>query len=463
MYMKNGKANTMTEGAKGRAGAHGRDMTHGSIAGQILLFSLPLMLGNVFQMFYNTVDAIVVGNFVGKEALAAVGSTTVIVNMAVFFFNGFAVGTGVWIGRYFGAKDAKRLHETVQTAMGMTFLFSACFTVLGVVGVGPMLRFMKTPEDVMADATQYLTIYFAGISGLLIYNSGSGILRAVGDSARPLYFLILTSLLNVGLDLLFVIRFAMGIRGVAWATVIAQAVSAVLVLILLTQSREMIRFSWRELAIRGAVLRDIFSVALPAGIQAVITSFSNIFVQSYVNAFGAACMAGWGSYNKLDSFIMMPMQSFAMAATTFVSQNIGAGQETRAHRGTWTTVGLALGVTGAIAAGLFAFAEPAVRLFSKDPDVVRFGALFLRTNTFFLLANCMNHVLAGTLRGRGDARGPMIIMLACFVGVRQLYLLIVTRFVANDPQLVGLGYPVGWVTCCIAEAIYYNRRGRRVR
>ena len=270
-----------------------RDMTSGSIVRQILLFSLPLMLGNVFQMLYNTVDSIVVGNFVGKEALAAVGSTTMIVNMLVFFFNGFSVGAGVVIAQHFGARDMERLHTAIETTLCMTFVLCGVFTAVGILSVRPMLRFMSTPQDVFEDSVTYLTIYFWGISGLLVYNIGSGILRAVGDTARPLMFLILTSLLNIVLDLLFVLAFHLGIAGVAYATILSQLISSVLTLMLLTRTKEIYRMSWRDLRIDLPVLRRIFSVGLPAGIQSVITAFSNVFVQSYVNFFGSSVMAGW--------------------------------------------------------------------------------------------------------------------------------------------------------------------------
>ena len=445
---------------KRKASGATRDMTTGSILRQIILFSLPLMLGNVFQMMYNTVDSIVVGNFVGKEALAAVGSTTMIVNMLVFFFNGFSVGAGVVIAQHFGARDMERLHSAVETTFAATLGMCVLFTLVGVASVRPMLRLMSTPDDVFEDAVTYLTIYFWGFSGLLIYNIGSGILRAVGDTTRPLLFLILTSLLNIVLDLAFVIGLGAGIAGVAYATILSQLVSAVLTLRLLTVTPEIYRLSWRDLRIEIAVLRRILSVGLPAGIQSVITAFSNVFVQSYVNHFGSACMAGWSCYNKLDQFIMLPMQSTAMAATTFVSQNVGAKQYERADRGTRDTILLSLGVTFIVAVVLVIFAEPAVRLFSQDPSVIEYGALFMRSNTFFLLFNCVNHTLAGALRGRGDSRGPMFIMLFSFVAVRQVYLFLVTRLVANTPFLVGFGYPVGWMCCCAIEVTYYLRKRR---
>ena len=438
-----------------------RNMTEGSIAGQVILFALPLMLGNVFQMLYNTVDSIVVGNFVGTQALAAVGSTTMIVNMMVFFFNGFSTGAGVVIANYFGARNLKALHKAIETTMAATFVLSVLFTLAGVAAVRPMLRFMATPEDVFGEATTYLQIYIGGISGLLIYNMGSGILRAVGDTMRPLYFLVLTSVLNILLDLLFVLGFHCGIEGVAWATVISQFISALLILALLTRSNDIYRLTWRDLSIDRAILGSIFAIGLPAGIQSVITAFSNVFVQSYINFFGSSCMAGWSCYNKLDQFVMLPMQSMSMAATTFVSQNIGAGREERANRGTVITVSMAVGVTAVIVALLCLFAAPAVGLFSPDESVIAYGVLFIRANCFFLLFNCVNHVLAGALRGRGDSRGPMIIMLLSFVGIRQIYLFAVTRFVANTPLLVGFGYPVGWTTCCIIEVTYFFLRWRR--
>ena len=440
-----------------------RDMTEGPILRQILLFALPLLLGNVFQMLYNTVDVWVVGNFVSTQALAAVGSTTVIVNMLVFFFNGFSVGAGVVIANHFGAKDMERLHTAVETTMATTFLFCLLFTAAGTALVRPMLAFMSTPEDVLEDAAVYLTIYFSGISGLLVYNMGSGILRAVGDTIRPLLFLIFTSVLNIILDLFFVLALHMGIEGVALATILSQFLSAALILLLLTRSKDIYRLVWRDLSIDPGMLRRIFAVGLPAGVQSVITAFSNIFVQSYVNFFGSSVMAGWGCYNRLDQFIMLPMQSMAMASTTFVSQNIGAKKEERADRGTRTAITVCLLVTGATAAFICGLAPQAVGLFTEDGEVIRWGVLFLRANTFFLLFNSVNHVLAGSLRGRGDSRGPMYIMLLSFVAVRQVYLFVMTRFIANTPLAVGLGYPVGWVTCCVLETLYARRAQKRRR
>ena len=431
------------------------DMTSGPIVRQLVAFALPLMLGNVFQMLYNTVDSIIVGNFVSKQALAAIGSTTMIVNMLVFFFNGFSTGAVVTIGQFYGAQKMEKLHKAVETTITATFLLSLLFTIGGVLSVKPLLRMMSTPEDVFEDATVYLRIYIGGISGLLIYNIGSGILRAVGDSTRPLYFLILTSLVNIVLDLLFVVVLGTGIAGAAIATILSQFLSAALILLMLTRTKDIYRLDWKELQMDGQILGKIFAIGMPAGIQSVLTAFSNIFVQSYINSFGSDCMAGWSSYNKLDQFIMLPMQSMAIASTTFVSQNVGADNDQRADRGTVASLMLTCGITGVIIALLVGFAPASVRLFSPDTAVIAYGVLFIRTNVVFLIFNCVNHVLAGALRGRGDSRGPMIIMLSTFVGLRQIYLFVMTRYIANTPRMVGLGYPVGWVSCCVVELIYY--------
>ncbi len=439
--------------AKGKTTS--RDLTTGNIALQILAFSLPLMLGNVFQMLYNTVDSIVVGNFVGTQALAAVGATTMIVNLFVFFFNGFSIGAGVVIGNYFGAKEMKKLHNAVETVMTASFILCVVFTVISVAGVKPMLRFMSTPEDVFPEATTYLRIYFAGLSGLLIYNIGSGILRAVGDTTRPLYFLILTSVLNIVLDLLFVIVFHLGIAGVALATIISQFISALLIIYLLTHTSDIYRFTWSDMHINFDILRKVFSVGLPAAIQSVITAFSNIFVQSYINYFGSGVMAAWSCYNKIDMFIMLPMNSMALSATTFVSQNIGANQIKRANDGTKTAILMTLGITAVIATAIWLFAAAAVSLFTSDQEVISYGVMFLRTNVYFLLFNCINHVLAGALRGRGDSKAPMVIMLTGFVAIRQIYLYVMTHFISNTPQMVGFGYPVGWMVTCVLEVLYF--------
>lgn len=430
------------------------DMTAGPIVKLMILYALPMLFGNLFQILYNTVDVLVVGNFVGTEALAAVGSTTSITYMAVLFFNGVSLGGGVVISQHFGAHDLQKLHRSVETTMAMTFLLSAVITVAAVLTVPAMLRLMSTPDDVMGPATTYLRIYFAGISGLLIYNMGSGILRAVGDTTRPLLFLIFTSILNIILDLVFVVGLHAGIAGVAYATILSQFVSALLVLVLLTRTRDIYRLTWKDMSIDRDILAHILSVGLPTGMQYIITAFSNVFVQGYINSFGSACMAGWSCYTKMDQFVFLPVQSMAQSATTFVSQNIGAKQGERANAGTRTAVGLSVAITALTATVLFVFARFAVSMFTRDAEVVRYGIMFMRLNAYFMIMNTVNQVLAGALRGRGDAKGPMYIMILNFVVVRQIYLFITSR-VWNTAAAIGFGYPVGWTACCVVELTYY--------
>lgn len=441
-------------------------MTSGNIPRHLLAFATPLLFANIFQMLYNTVDSIVVGNFVGTEALAAIGATSLICNMAIFFFNGFSVGAGVVIGRFFGARQWDRLHEAVETTMAVTFILSVAFTIIGILWVDPFLNLMNTPDDVYDQAAVYLRIYFAGVSGLLIYNMASGILRAVGDSMRPLYFLILTSILNIFLDLLFVVSFHQGIAGAAYATILSQFISAFLTLVLLVRTKEVYRFAFRDLSINRILLGKILKIGLPNGVQSAITAFSNIFVQSYINYFGSTVMAGWAGYNKINQFIMLPISSMAMAATTFVSQNEGAGDSKRSNDGTKWVVVLGLIITFAIASVLWQLSPETMRLFSADREVIRYGVLFNRVNVYFLLFNCVNHVLAGALRGRGDSAGPMVIMLLGFVVVRQIYLFVITRYFINTPAVVGFGYPVGWMFTCVVEVTYFfvkwNRKEKDV-
>ncbi len=440
---------------KQKANTTSRDMTQGSILMQMVLFAMPLLLGNIFQLFYNTVDTLVVGNFVGTQALAAVGSTTMIVNIMVLFFNGMSIGAGVIISQSYGAKKLELLHRSIETTMTMTFVLGAAFTVIGILMVRPMLIMMATPEDVLPEASLYLRIYFAGIAGLMIYNMGSGILRAVGDSTRPLYFLIFSSILNVILDLSFVLWFRMGIAGVALATIISQFISALLVLFLLTRTKDIYKMTWTDLKMDPDILKKIMQVGLPTAIQSTITAVSNVFVQSYINVFGSAAMAGWSCYNKLDQFVFLPMSSMSGAATTFVSQNIGAGKKERANKGAFSAIGLTMALTAGVALILIVFAADATRWFTKDEAVIAYGVLFIRTNTLFLIFNCINHVLAGALRGWGDSKAPMVCMLLSFVGIRQVYLYIMAHYISNTPKLVGFGYPVGWAVCCFIELGYF--------
>ena len=412
------------------------DMTRGSVLGQLVAFSVPLLIGNIFQQLYNTVDSVVVGNFVGKEALAAVGSVGPVINMLIGFFNGFATGAGVVISRHYGARQRENVRTAVQTTIAMTILMSIALSALGVVLTPALLRMMQTPEEVLAHASEYLQIYFAGLSGLLLYNMGAGILRAVGDTRRPLYFLIFSAVTNTVLDLLFVAVFHMGVAGVAIATILAQFASAALVLAVLTRTKGDYRIEWR--AVRLAV-----------------TAFSNIFVQSYINRFGADCMAGWTSYNKIDSFALLPITTISLAVTTFVGQNLGAGDHARAKNGTRTALLLSEAVTVVVLLPLMLLSPQLISLFNQEPEVLRYGTLFIRYISPFYLVICINQIISGSLRGAGDSRSCMLIMLGSFVLFRQIYLMIVYR-VWGTVLPVAMGYPAGWVLCSVILLLYYR-------
>lgn len=432
------------------------DMTQGPIAGQLVHFAIPMAIGLLFQQLYNTVDTVVVGQFVGKEALAAVGSTSSIINTLVGFSAGLSTGSSVVISQCYGAHNDRDLRAAVHTTVGVTFILSLVFTALGVVLVEPLLRLMSTPEDVFPEARTYLRIYFSGLTGLLFYNMGSGVLRAVGDSTRPLYFLCFSAVVNTVFDLLFVIRFHLGVAGVAYATILAQALSAVLVLVVLTRDPGAYGIRWRELRIDRRMFGRIFAIGLPSGIQQAITAFSNVFVQSYINFFGSACMAGWSAYNKLDVFLTIPIQSIGMASTTFVGQNYGAGKLERARRGVQKAQLLSVSITVALSLVMILAAKEVIRLFTTDPDVMAFGVRFIQLNSPFYFAMCFNQTYAGALRGVGTAKIPMAIMLFSFVLFRQAYLFTV-KMLGNTLTAVALAYPVGWAMCSILLGVFFRR------
>ena len=432
------------------------DMTQGTIWKQLIYFAFPLLIGNLFQQLYNTVDSVVVGNFVSTEALAAVGSVTPIINMLVGFFSGLATGAGVVISQFFGAKNGQMLHKAVHTTLLMTVGLGVIFTFIGIFMTPLMLNLMSTPADVFDGAALYLRIYFGGVLGLVLYNMVSGILRAVGDSKRPLYFLILSSLLNVVLDLAFVLIFHWGIAGVAIATIIAQFISAFLLLVVLARSDEDYKLVLRDLKMDAEILKRIVRIGLPAGLQMAVTSFSNVFVQSYINRFGSACMAGWTSYSKIDQFVLLPMQSLSLSATTFVGQNLGAGNLSRAKKGTRVSMAISVAITAVLTVLLIAFSSQLLMLFNQDENVLYYGNIFIRYLAPFYVICCINQIFAGSLRGAGDATGPMIIMLLSFVVFRQIYLFVGSQFF-DSIIFVGLGYPAGWLVCSVFMAIHYFR------
>lgn len=433
------------------------DMTSGGILRHLITFALPLLAGNIFQQMYNMVDTWVVGNYVGDEAFSAVGTVAPIINMLIGAFMGFASGAGVVISQYYGAKNEEKVRQAVHTSLVLTFILSVAFTGIGIAMTPTMLKLIKTPANVLPEQTTYLTIYFSGVAGLLFYNMGSGILRAVGDSQRPFYFLVCSAVINTGLDLLFVLKFHMGVAGVAYATIIAQAISAVLVIVTLLRSDSCIRLVPRELRLHRELLAKIVRVGIPAALQMAVTAFSNVFVQSYINAFGSDAMGGWTAYSKVDQLIFLPMQSLALASTTFVGQNLGCGQVSRAKKGVRTAAWMSMLVTVILSAIVVAGAPTIVAFFNDKAEVVSFGTLFLRRLTPFYVLCCINQIYSGALRGAGNTRAPMVIMLCSFVLFRQVYLFVVSHFISNTILPIAMGYPAGWLVCSALTLLYYSR------
>lgn len=433
------------------------DMTEGNIIRHIIAFSVPLLLGNLFQQLYNTVDTWVLGNFTTNEAYSAVGSIGPVVNVLIGTFMGLSSGAGVVVSQFYGAKQYDKVHKAVHTSITLTFILSAVFTVLGIFMTPVMLQLMKMPDEVIPDAKTYLAIYFAGVTGLLVYNMGSGILRAIGDSRRPFYFLVVAALLNIVLDLVFVLVFRMGVSGVAYATIISQGISAVLVMITLIRSDSCIKFSFREMGISLEQIKLILRVGIPAALQMAVTAFSNIFVQSYVNHFGQNIMGGWTTYTKLDQFMFLPMQSISLAASTFMGQNLGIGNIERAKRGVRISSAISLICTGVIMIPLVVFAPAFSEFFNAKPEVIEASTMLLRWMSPFYLICCFNQIYSAALRGAGNSKVPMIIMIGSFVVFRQIYLFIMANFICNEIIPIAMGYPAGWAVCSLATLIYYKK------
>lgn len=432
------------------------DMTEGSILRHLIVFSVPLIIGNLFQQLYNTVDTWVVGNYVSNEAYSAVGTVGPIINMLIGLFLGLSSGTSVVIAQFFGAKRYDKVHASVHTSMTVTFILTIVFTAVGILMTPSMLHLMKTPEEVFPEAQKYLTIFFAGIVGLMVYNMGAGILRAIGDSRRPFYFLVIAAVMNIVLDLLFVIKFHMGVEGVAYATIISQAVSAILIVISLMHTDSCVRFSFRELSISWSVLKLILRVGIPAALQMAVTAFSNIIVQSYINFFGADVMSGWTTYTKIDQFLFMPMQSVALAVTTFVGQNLGKGKTERAKKGVRIALIISLVSTAVMILPLTIFAPQATGFFNSKPEVIEYGTMLLRYISPFYLLCCVYQIYTGALRGAGNSKMPMIIMLSSFVLFRQVYLFVMSRYICNEILPIAMSYPAGWILCSLIIFIYYK-------
>ena len=430
------------------------DFLNGSILKSIFMFSVPLLIGNLFQQLYNTVDSYVVGNYVGTQALAAVGASSPIINMLIGFFMGLATGAGVIIAQFFGAGDNDRLKKSIHSSAALTLVMSVIFTFVGLMSTKPLLIMIAVPEDVLAESITYLSIYFIGIIFVFVYNIGTGILRALGDSKRPLYFLVLGCIVNIILDFLFVKYFKMGVAGAGWATLVAQGISAILVVYVLMKEKGPKQLILKEIKFDMPILRKIIMLGLPTGIQQSIVSLSNVVVQSYINAFGSSVMAGYSASIRIDGFINLPLQSFSMAVTTFVGQNMGAKKPERIKKGANITLAMGVSVVAVMSVILYFFGESFIAFFNSEVEVVKAGRMMQLVFLPGYVIIAISQILSGVVRGAGKSTAPMLFSVINYVFLRQAYLFIVTKM-TSSVLYVFLGWPLTWVTCTAMFLIYY--------
>ena len=433
-------------------------ITQGVIWKQLLLFFFPILIGTFFQQLYNTVDTIVVGQYVGTSALAAVGTTGTWINLLVGFFVGVSSGATVIISQFFGAGDAKNVSKAVHTSMALALAGGLIIMVAGLLTSRVSLELLGVPEEIMGDALTYMNVYYCGIIASMIYNVGTGVLRAIGDSRMPLYVLIVCCLVNIVLDLLFVLAFHWGVFGVAFATVLSQVVSAVLIMLRLMLTRESYRVELKKIRFDRNILRNVIRIGLPAGLQSVLYSVSNLVVQASINSFGTDAIASWAAIGKIDGFIWMVMSAFGIAITTFVGQNFGAQQYGRVKKSIHICLGMALGTTIALSILLLLFMEPLLRFFTGDEAVIAIGQDFFRVLGPSYFTYVFIEILSGAIRGAGEAFQPMVITCFGVCGLRILWLALVALVPAmHTMQMVAMNYPITWVIAAVVFIIYYLR------
>ncbi|MCQ2355174.1 MAG: MATE family efflux transporter [Clostridia bacterium] len=433
-------------------------MTSGNIYRHLIVYSVPIFLGRLMQMLYNIVDTIVVGRFIGTEAMAAVGATGMVTNITLYLFLGFSVGAGTLIGQIFGAKKNDALREAVQTIIAVSLILCAAFTVIGLFLSDPILRALKTPDNVFRFSSTYLHIYFLGISGMLLYNIGSEILRAVGNTTVPLMILAASSVVNIILDIVLVVVFDTGVAGVAWATTISQLLSAILIMVILTRTNEVYRLDWHGIHINFSQLKTVLAIGLPTSIQSVITSFTNLLAQTYVNMLGSDCMAGWSVFGKLLGISMMPIDSFSSAAAAFSSQNFGAKQYGRVREGIRRSNVLSFGFSVVLSVSMFVFAGPLMGVFTEDAEAIRFGAVFTRWIILSMIYYCISENLTRSMIGMGDSKGPTLIKLIFYVGARLAFLIILSAVFTITPIGVSFAFTISWALGAAALFLYFRIR-----
>ena len=430
-------------------------ITEGSIFGQLLLFFFPILFGTFFQQLYNTADAMVVGRFVGKQALAAVGgSTSTLINLLVGFFVGLSSGATVVISQFYGARKADKVHWAVHTSIAFSVIGGIIFMIVGLVGSPWALETMKTPEDVMGHAVVYIRIYFLGIIVNLVYNMGAGILRAVGDSRRPLYFLIASCFTNIILDVLLVAVLRMGVAGAALATITSQLLSAVLVVRALMKTDDMYKLEWKKVRIDQRMLQRIVRIGIPAGMQSVMYNISNVIIQAGVNTLGTDNVTAWATYGKVDGLYWMMINALGISATTFVGQNFGAGRLDRVRKGAGACMVIGVVLTASVGAVLYNGGHLLVELFTTDLQVQAISMDLLHFMVPTFITYIAIEILSGTLKGVGDAWMPLVITGIGVCAVRVLWIMLV---LPHYHTIIGAAfcYPLTWSLTTVAFVIYY--------
>lgn len=431
-------------------------ITEGVIWKQLLIFFFPILFGTFFQQLYNTIDAVIVGKYVGKEALAAVGGTTgTLINLLVGFFVGLSSGASVIISQYYGAKNEEKVKEAVHTAVAFSITGGIILMILGMIGAPIALEAMGTPEDIMNYAVVYIRIYFAGIIGNLIYNMGAGILRAIGDSKRPLYFLMTSCVVNIILDILFVVIFRMNVAGAALATILSQLISAVLVIVVLMRSKDVYQLILPKIRLHLEMVKRIIQIGFPAGLQSAMYSISNIIIQSSVNALGTDTIAAWTAYSKIDAIFWMIIGAFGISITTFVGQNHGAGKRERVEKGIKVCMKMTLVTSIIISVILYVFGGYIYQLFTDDAAVMEKGVEILHFMVPFFITYICIEILSGALRGVSDCWIPMLITCLGVCVVRVLWILFAVPH-NMTMKMVLVSYPLTWILTSVSFVIYYR-------
>lgn len=429
------------------------NLTEGSIAKNIIKFAIPMFIGNLFQQLYNVADSLVVGNFLGSDALAAVTSTGSLIFLLVGFFNGTAMGAGVIIARFFGAKDHENVKKAIHTDLAFGILCGAIMTLVGVIFAPQILTLMDTPEDVFVQSVLYIRIYFLGSIAVVLYNVCMGIMQAVGDSRHPLYYLIFSSVVNILLDLLFNGVFKLGVEYAALATIISQLLATLMCLWRLTGKSQTYRVEPRKIGFDKGLLKQIVGIGLPSGLQNSIISIANVVIQANINAFGSAAMAGCGAYFKIEGFVFLPITCFSMALTTFIGQNLGAKQYDRAKKGAAFGIFCSITLAEVIGILVYFFMPRLILLFNAEADVVNYGILQAHTESLFYFLLAFSHTVAGIMRGAGKSTVPMFVMLGCWCIFRITYVTIITSIIPTI-QVVFWAYPITWSLSSVVFLIY---------